>query len=158
MCIIRKLLEYSTLKSSPTQGLFFSSTSSLKLNGFSDSNWACCLDTRKSITSFCIFLGSSLISWKSKKQNTINMSSSEAKYRDLGSLAYELQWLNYLLNDLHIPLLNPASVYCDNRSAIYFAHNPVFHERSKYIEVDCHVIREKIQHGLIHVLPIASSD
>ncbi|XP_019429655.1 PREDICTED: uncharacterized protein LOC109337187 [Lupinus angustifolius] len=73
-----------------------------------------------------------------------------------------LKVLHYLKSshaqDLHIPLLNPASVYCDNISAIYLAHSHFFHERSKHIEVDCHVIREKILKRLLHLLPIASAD
>jgi hypothetical protein len=68
-----------------------------------------------------------------------------------------LQWLQYLFHDLHVTFSQPASVYCDNKSAIYLAHNPTFHERTKHIEIDCHVVREKIQSGLIHLLPIPSS-
>ncbi|XP_019425136.1 PREDICTED: uncharacterized protein LOC109334018 [Lupinus angustifolius] len=75
------------LKNSPAQGLFFSANSSLTLSAFSDSDWACCLDTMKSLTGFCVFLGSYLIYWKTKKQNTVSRSSSEAEYRALGSLA-----------------------------------------------------------------------
>lgn len=98
-----------------------------------------------------------MLSWKSKKQSTVSRSSSEAEYRALASLTCELQWLQYLFKDLHISLDQPISVYCDNKSAIYLAHNPIFHERTKHIEIDCHVIREKIQTGLIHLLPVSSA-
>ncbi|CAL0322504.1 unnamed protein product [Lupinus luteus] len=150
-CVLRYL------KSSPAQCLFFPTSSTLKLTGFADSDWACCLDTRKSIIDFCIFLGNSLISSKTKKQNIVSRSSSETEYRALGTLVCEIQWLEYLFNDLHIPFTIPTSVYCDNRSAIYLAHNPVFHERTKHIEIDCHLVREKIKKDLIHLLPISSS-
>ncbi|XP_019431293.1 PREDICTED: uncharacterized protein LOC109338488 [Lupinus angustifolius] len=133
-----RVLHY--LKKSPSQGLFFSSTNSLRLSAFSVSDWASCLDSRKSIIGFCILLGSSIISSKTKKQNNINRSSLKAEYRALGSLACELQWLNYILHDLKLPLSTPISVYCDNQSAIYLAYNPVFHERTKLIEIDYHVV------------------
>ena len=150
-----RVLRY--LKTAPAQGLFFSASSTTQLSGFADSDWACCLDSRKSVTGYCVFLGTSLISWKSKKQNTVSRSSSEAEYRALASLSCEIQWLHFLLKDLHISIDAPSAVYCDNVSAIYLAHNPTFHERTKHIEIDCHVTREKIQQGIIHLLPVPSS-
>ncbi|KAK2413561.1 putative mitochondrial protein [Trifolium repens] len=150
-----RVLQY--LKTAPAKGLFYSATSDLKLSSFADSDWATCPTTRKSVTGYCVFLGSSLISWKSKKQSTVSKSSTEAEYRALASLTCELQWLMYLFKDLHISFSSPASVYCDNKSAIYLAHNPTFHERTKHIEIDCHIIREKIQSGLLRLFPIPSN-
>jgi hypothetical protein len=119
-----RILRY--LKSCPAKGIMFSSSSPLKLHGFADSDWARCPDTRKSITGYCVLLGTSLISWKSKKQNTVSRSSTEAEYRALASLTCELQWLQYIFQDLHIKFPQAASVYCDSKSAIYLAHNPTF--------------------------------
>lgn len=149
-----RILRY--LKSVPAKGILFSASSSLKLCGFADSDWARCSETRKSVTGFCVLLGSSLICWKSKKQNTVSRSSTEAEYRALASLSCELQWLQYLFHYFLIQFPQPASVYCDSKSAIYLAHNPTFHERSKHIELDCHVVREKILSKLLHLLPIST--
>ncbi|XP_014489808.1 uncharacterized protein LOC106752611 [Vigna radiata var. radiata] len=80
---------------------------------FSDSDWARCLDTRRSITNFSIYIGDSLISWRSEKQPTVSRSSSKAEYRALATTTCELQWLTYLLNDLHISFRQPALLYCD---------------------------------------------
>ncbi|GAU42474.1 hypothetical protein TSUD_100860 [Trifolium subterraneum] len=146
------------IKNSPGQGLFFDSTSSLVLKGFSDSDWGACPDTRRSTTGFCFFLGSSLISWKSKKKNVVSRSSSEAEYRALAQTTCEGQWLKFLLQDFNIPHTTPIVIYCDNKSALHIAANPVFHERTKHIEMDCHVVREKVQEGLIHLLPVSSKE
>ncbi|XP_061359687.1 uncharacterized mitochondrial protein AtMg00810-like [Gastrolobium bilobum] len=145
-----RVLKY--LKGSPGKGIFFPSQNSLNLSGFADADWATCPDTRKSTTGFCVFIGSSLISWKSKKQSTVSRSSAEAEYRALATLTCEMQWLTYLLHDLHIPISGPAMIYCDNQAAVHLAHNPTFHER----RLDCHVTREKIIQGLIHLLPIST--
>ena len=65
-----------------------------------------------------------------------------------------MQWLNYLLQDFHIQPSATATLYCDNKSAKHIAHNQSFHERTKHIDLDCHVVREKIQANLLHLLPI----
>ncbi|GMI99394.1 hypothetical protein HRI_003608700 [Hibiscus trionum] len=148
-----RVLRY--LKGSPGQGLFFPASNKLSLSAFSDSDWASCPDSRRSITGFCVFLGDALISWKSKKQQTVSRSSTEAEYRALAAITCELQWFNYLFSDLQIDI-SSANLYCDNHSAIRLAENPVQHERTKHIEIDCHLIREKIQKGIIKLLPVSS--
>ncbi|XP_061352700.1 uncharacterized mitochondrial protein AtMg00810-like [Gastrolobium bilobum] len=146
------------LKNAPSNGLFYPAANKLQPSGFADSDWAVCADTRRSITGFCVFIGSALVSWESKKQGTVSRSSSEAEYRSLAALTCKIQWIRYLLQDLQVPFHKAVPIYCDNRSAIYLAHNPTFHERTKHIEIDCHLIREKILDGLVHFLPIASGD
>jgi hypothetical protein len=145
------------VKNSPGKGLYFPATTECILRGFVDADWASCPDTRRSVTGFCFYLGSSLICWRSKKQPTVSKSSSESEYRALSSASSEAQWLYYLLQDFKIPPKRPIDLYCDNLSAIYIATNPVFHERTKHIDLDCHFTREKIQSGVIHLLPISNN-
>jgi len=150
-CILRYL------KGTLGDGLFFPYQNNLTLCGFSDSNWATCPTTRKSVTGYSIFIGNSLISWKSKKQQTISRSSSKAKYQAMATTTCELQWISYLLHDLHIPTTQPANLYCDNQSAIQIPSNQAFHERTKHIEIDCHMVCEKLSTGFLKLLPITSA-
>ncbi|XP_019154279.1 PREDICTED: uncharacterized protein LOC109150751 [Ipomoea nil] len=150
-----RILRY--IKKSPGQGLFYPANNSLQLNTFSDSDWGSCLETRKSITGFCVFLGSALVSWKSKKQATVSRSSSEAEYRALAATVCEIQWITFLLRDLQAQLNKPAALFCDNKSAIAIAENHVFHERTKHLDIDCHIVREKISQGLVKLLSVSSA-
>jgi hypothetical protein len=115
------------LKGTPGRGLFFSRQSTLQLLGFVDADWANCVDTRRSTSGYCFFIGSSLISWRSKKQQTVSRSSYEAEYRSLSFAACVFQWILYLLHDLQVTCTRPAILYCDNQSAIHIASNHVFH-------------------------------
>ncbi|QHO24819.1 Copia protein [Arachis hypogaea] len=144
--------------SRPATGLFFSSTSNLHLTGFADADWATCADTRRSVSGYCFMLGNSLINWKSKKQTTVTKSSAEAEYRSLAVATCEASWLSFLMDFIGLPLQKSITLFCDNQSAIHIANNPIFHERTKHIEVDCHIIREKHLSGLIHLMPVLSKD
>ena len=151
-----RVLRY--LKGSVGKGLLLSASSSVSLSGYSDSDWARCPLTRRSTTGYFTMLGSSPISWKTKKQSTVSRSSTEAEYRAIAALTAELQWLHSLLKDLGIPHPRPISVHCDNQAAIHIAEKPVFHERTKHIEIDCHFVREKIGTGLISPCYLRSFD
>jgi len=110
---------------------------------------------RKSVTGFCIFLGDSLIFWKSKKQSIVSQSSTEAEYRAMTFTTKEIIWLRWLLVDMKVFFFHPTPMYCDNQSSIQIAHNSVFHERTKHIEIDCHLTRHHLKHDTI-TLPFVS--
>ncbi|XP_019059752.1 PREDICTED: uncharacterized protein LOC109117278 [Tarenaya hassleriana] len=145
------------LKLAPSQGLWYSASSSVTLSAYSDADWASCLDSRRSIIGYCVFLGSSLVSWKAKKQATVSRSSSESEYRALAQTSCELLWLSALLKELHISCPQPFTIFCDNQSALHLTNNPVHHERSKHIELDCHFIRDHIKSGLLKPMHVSTT-
>lgn len=117
------------------------------------------METRKSVIGYCVFIGNSLISWKTKKQTTVSRSSSEVECRGMASTVAEIQWLLYLLTDFNIKHDSPALLFCDNQqSAIHIAKNAAFHERTNHLDIDCHFVRAKVQAGIIHLMAVSSKN
>ncbi|KAJ9541460.1 hypothetical protein OSB04_027966 [Centaurea solstitialis] len=151
-----RILRY--LKGTMFHGLYFSSTSSLVLRGISDADWDSDMTNRRSTTGYCFFLGDSLILWRNKKQSLTARSSTEAEYQALADTSQELFWLRWLLSDMGAPQKSPTPLWCDNNSAIQIAHNDVFHERTKHIEIDCHFVHQHVVRNTIQLHPISTLD
>lgn len=145
------------LKGSPGQGIFMAANSTPSLTAFCDSDWGGCKNTRHSLTGYCVKFGETVISWRCKKQHTVSRSSAEAEYRSMADTCCEITWLLSLLRTFGYYKLTPVTLACDSKSALYIASNPVFHERTKHIEIDCHLVREKLQLGIIQTTHIASN-
>jgi len=151
-----KVVKY--LKGCPGLGIFLSRDCNMKMTAFCDTDYATYPMTRRSITGFCIKLGESLISWKMKKQSTVSLSSAEAEYRAMAKTTCEVIWIRGLLSDLGLQVSGPTYLFCDNNAALKLAANPVFHERTKHIEVDCHFTRDKIREGILVTKGIGTMD
>ncbi|GAV82865.1 hypothetical protein CFOL_v3_26316 [Cephalotus follicularis] len=151
-----RVLRY--LKKDPGQGILMSSKSNMRLTAYCDADWGACPMSRKSLTGYCIKLGDSLISWKTKKQTTISKSSAEAEYRSMAATTCEITWILGLLQDLNVDHKKPVELHCDNKDTLHIAANPIYHERTKHIEIDCHLIREKIQRNIITTAHISTGE
>jgi len=134
-CVLRYL------RSTISRSLLYSSDPSLS----PDAQWADDLDTRCPTTDFCIFLGSSLIFWRNKRQDVVSRSSTEAKYRATATITLEFRWLRDLLCDMSVSVVTSVPMHCDNKSVIIIASKPVFHDRTKHIEIHCHIIRQEYE-------------
>lgn len=139
---VKRVLRY--LKGTLSHGLSILKSNTLQIIAFSDVDWACCVDDRKSIAAYCVFIGDSLVSWSSKKQHVVSRSSTESEYRSLAHVAAEVSWIQSLLSEIGQPSQSTPIAWCDNMSALFLAANPVFHSRSKHVELDIHFVRDKV--------------
>ncbi|XP_051150333.1 secreted RxLR effector protein 161-like [Andrographis paniculata] len=153
---VLRILRY--VKGTLLHGLHFSVVTPLVLAGFSDADWAGDPTDRRSITGYCFFLGSSLVSWRIKKQTLVSRSSAESEYHALADSTSELLWLRRLLSDLGVPQPSSTSFHCDSTSAIQISRNDVFHERTKHIEIDCHFVCQRVRAGTVHLSSVSSED
>jgi hypothetical protein len=134
----------------PSLGLWYPKGYTFTLLGYSDSDYADCRVEQNSTSGTCQFLGRSLVSWSSKKQNSIVLSTAEAEYVTTGACCAQLIWMKQTLRDFgceqsKIPLL------CDNEGAIKLADNPVNHSRTKHIDIRHHFLRDHQAKGDINV-------
>ena len=146
--VVKRILRY--LVHTPNLGLWYPKGSKFNLLGYSDSDYAGCKVDRKSTLGTCQFLGRSLVSWSSKKQNCVALSTTKAEYVAIGACCAQLLWIRQILRDFgcqftKIPLL------CDNKSAIKLVNNPVSHSRTKHIDIQHHLLRDHGAKGDIEI-------
>jgi hypothetical protein len=141
---VKRIFRY--LVHTPNFSLWYPKGSTFDLLGYSDSDYAGCKLDRKSTSGTCQFLGRSLVSWSSKKQNSVALSTAEAEYVAAGACCSQLLWMRLTLRDFgckfsKVPLL------CDNESVIKLANNPVNHSRTKHKDIRHHFLRDNEAKG-----------
>jgi hypothetical protein len=129
-------------------------STSYELTVYTNADWAGYPDTCWSTTGYAVFLSVNLVSWSSKRQNTLSHSSVEAEYWIMTNGMTEAYWLRQLLHELYAPLMKSTLVYCDNISAVYLSTNLIHHQRMKYVEIDLHLVRGRVTIGDIRVLHV----
>ncbi|KAH9717593.1 retrovirus-related pol polyprotein from transposon RE2 [Citrus sinensis] len=152
----KRVLRY--LKETQEYSLKFVRECDMKLTAFTDANWGSDLDDRRSVGAYCVYLGDNLISWSSKKQSVVTKSSVESEYRALAAAVSEITWLKSLFLEIGLCYDEKPIIWCDNVSAAELAHNPVFHSRTKHIEIDLHFIRDKVLAGDLKILYVPSAE
>ena len=155
MTALKRIIKY--VKTTIEFGVWYSKDTSDVLTGYSDADWAENADDRKSISWGCFYVRNNLVSWMSKKQNSVSLSIAEAEYIAAGSCCTQLLWMQKLLHDCGICQEN-LTIYCDNTSAINISKNPVQHSRTKHIEIQHHFIRELIEDGTLTLEFIHTDD
>ncbi|XP_071683458.1 uncharacterized protein [Lolium perenne] len=156
--LVAKGFKQRYVKDTLKLGITFIKSSSTLLSAFSDADWAGCLDDRRSTGGFAIFVGPNLVSWSARKQATVSRSSTEAEYKALANATAEMIWVEALLTELGVKLLQKPSLWCDNLGATYLSANPVFHARTKHIEIDFHFVRERVADNRLAIRFISSKD
>ncbi|XP_019261000.1 PREDICTED: uncharacterized protein LOC109238958 [Nicotiana attenuata] len=139
-------------------GLFMPAKGNKELVAYCDSDWGSCVETRKSITGYVVKFGEALIPWKSKKQSTVSRSFAESEFKSMAATVVEVTWLVGLFGELGVAMNTPVQLFCDSKAAIQIAAHPIFHERTKHFNSDCHFVREKIQGSQIQTPHIGTKE
>eukprot|EP00253_Pinus_taeda_P010257 PITA_10257 len=138
----QEILRY--VKGTLNFGIHYYSCEKFNLVGFSDSDWGGSLDDRKSTSGNCFSFGSGLITWSSKKQSIVALSSTKAEYVAVSSACTQALWLRKILEKIGEKQVQPTVIYCDNVSAIKLAKNLVHHSRTKHFDLKYHFIRDLV--------------
>ncbi|KAG6616766.1 RxLR effector candidate protein [Phytophthora cinnamomi] len=121
-----------------------------ELCGYSDADWAGDIESRRSTSGYAFMMNGGCISWRSKKQRTVALSSTEAEYMALSEATQEAVWLKVFLRELGEMASDEAiKIYEDNQGSIALAKNPEFHKRTKHIDIRYHFVREKVEDGQV---------
>ena len=132
-------------------GLKYASSVDMRLQGYANADWVGSVVGQKSTSGCCFTLGSAMVSWCSRKQSSVALSTAKAEYIALSVVVREAVWLCKLLTDLFDHEMDYTIIHCDNQSCVKLFENHVFHDRSKHIEIKYHYIRDMVQRKTIHV-------
>lgn len=146
LAAVKRIIRF--VNGTTNDGIWYSKDTNSSLAGYCDADWAGNADDRKSTTGGCFFLGNNLVSWHSKKQNSISLSTAEAEYIAAGSCCTQLLWMKQMLEDYGIDQ-DTLTVFCDNTSAINISKNPVQHSRTKHIDIRHHFIRDLVEDKIV---------
>ena len=155
MIALKRIIKY--VKSIADFGVWYSNDTNDVLVRYSNANWAENADDRKSTSRGCFYVGNNLVSWMSKKQSSISLSTVEAEYIAAGSYCTQLLWMQKLLHDYGI-CQEHLTIYCDNTSAINISKNPIQHSQTKHIEIQHHFIQELEKDGTFTLEFIHTND
>jgi hypothetical protein len=156
MDAVIRIIRY--LKYAPSRGLMFYKNNHLNVEGYTDADWAGSLSDRRSTSGYFTFVGGNLVTWRSKKQKVVALSSAEAEFRGMSKGLCELLWLKRLLTEIGFEPKTEMKLFCDNKAAIEISHNPVQHDRTKHIEVDRHFIKQNLEGKIIKFPFVRSED
>ena len=146
---LKRVLRY--LKGTMKHGILYSQKGSGECVGYSDADWAGDINDRKSTSGYVFQISGGAITWKSKKQGCVALSTAEAEYIALSSAVQESVWLRRLTSELGSPPKTPTTIFEDNQSAIAMTKNPQFHGRAKHIDIKYHFIREQVNCGNVQL-------
>ncbi|KAJ9548567.1 hypothetical protein OSB04_021110 [Centaurea solstitialis] len=150
---VKRILKY--LKGTPNFGLWYPKDSGFELTAFTDSDHAGCKLNRKSTSGACQFLGDKLVSWSSRKQNCVSLSTAEAEYVAAACCCSQVLWMKIQLADYGYTM-HRIPIYCDSSSAIQIAANPVQHSRTKHIDIRYHFIKDHVEKGNVELFFVES--
>jgi hypothetical protein len=143
---VKRILKY--VNGTSDYGILYAHDENSKLIGYCDADWAGSVDDRKSTSGGCFFLGNNLISWFSKKQNSVALSTAEAEYIAAGSSCSQLVWMKQMLKEYNVEQ-DALTLYCDNLSAKNISKNPIQHSRTKHIDIRHHFIRDLVEENIV---------
>ncbi|KAL5840582.1 hypothetical protein ACOSQ4_013190 [Xanthoceras sorbifolium] len=150
MQAVYRILRY--LKMTPGKGLLFEKHSDRDLKIYTDADWASSMVDRRSTSGYCSYVWGNLVTWRSKKQAVVSKSSAESEFRSMATGICEGIWLKRVMAELGMDDQGSVKIMCDNQAAISMAKDPVFHDKTKHVEIDRHFIKEKLEGGIIKLI------
>eukprot|EP00253_Pinus_taeda_P006365 PITA_06365 len=140
--VIKRILQY--LKGTAEYGLWYPKGNDLVVQAYTNEDWAGSVDDHKSTSGATFYLGGCLVSWLSKKQSLISLSTAEAKYVTAAASCTQVLWMKQTLQDIQVKFNEPIPIFCDNTNAISISKNPVMHSKTKHIPLKYHFVREQV--------------